>query len=186
PTKPFYILSPINYNDDFLVSLVSSTPGLSTRLAGINGAAAEDDSVYRTYTLAWDAAYPERAGTRGYENFYDAAYYLIYAAAAAGNQLNSGADFSRGMGRLLSGLQKNVGADDIPTALQALAAGTIQLNGTLGPPDFDARNGTRESVGSVWCIDSTGTFQADVLRYVPDADAARASLNGTFPCIQDF
>ena len=78
----------------------------------------------------------------------------------------------------------------MPTAMATLAVGsaTIQLNGTLGPPNFNPVDGTRESPGSVWCIDSTATFQADVLRYVPDAsgDPTLATLGGTFPCISGF
>jgi hypothetical protein len=179
--EPFYILSPLNYNSEAVVDLIEQNSALAERIVGVNGAAAEDSTNYERYTLAWDGAFPGDVGIRGYENFYDAAYYLIYAAAGAGQFLTgNGLDLKRGMARLLSGPIYNVGDRDIPNALQALAqaSATIQLNGTLGPPDFNPISGTRESPGSVWCIDSAGVFHADRWRYVPgpDNDPTRATL----------
>lgn len=190
--KPFYLLSPGNYNDDTaLQALVESNSSLASRMAGVNPAAAADSTAYERYIGRWDIAFPDYRDVRGMENFYDAAYYLIYAAVGAGQNLTNGTNLVTGMNRLLSGAGPyQVGPDDMPTAMATLAAvgsATIQLNGTLGPPDFNPADGTRESPGSVWCFDpSTGTCQADVLRYVPDADPTRATLSGTLPCIPGF
>jgi hypothetical protein len=191
PPKPFYLLSPFSYNDPGVQNLLQSNSSLVSRIAGVNGAAATDTGVYDDYVGRFQAAFPEYAEDLGYENFYDAAYYLLYAAAGAGQNLANGQNLLDGMNRLMSGAGPyDVGPVDMPTAMGTLAAGsaTIQLNGTLGPPDWNRINGTRESVGSVWCIDSTRTFRSDVLRYVtgPGNDPTQATLSGTFPCIDGF
>jgi hypothetical protein len=93
------------------------------------------------------------------------------------------------MNRLLSGPAYDVGPEGMPNAMSTLvpASGAIQLNGTLGPPDWNTINGTRRSYGSVWCIDSAGSYRSDVLRYEPnDAAPTQAGLSGTFPCMPDF
>jgi hypothetical protein len=158
-------------------------------MAGINAAAAADARLYNAYVTRWDLAFPDARDVRGTENFYDAAYYLLYAAAGAGQSLTSGLGLVNGMNRLLSGSNAfDVGPADMADAFATLAVGnsTIQLNGTLGPPDFNPADGTRQSAGSVWCIDASG-FHADVLRYVPnDADPTAATLAGDFTCIPDF
>jgi hypothetical protein len=199
---PFYLLSPFVYNSVRLNELIAARPEVRTRLAGVNGPAAEDQSVYSRYVIAWDTEFAAdgRQGVRGYENYYDAAYYLIYAAAGAakGAPTTDGDGLSRGMRLLLGGRNEyNVGDDDIPDAMLALRAGTeITLNGTLGPPDFDENTGAREAPGSVWCMDSTPsagattTLRSDVLRYQagPGGDPTLATLEGNFPpaCIPDF
>jgi hypothetical protein len=188
--RPFYILSYLNYNSDVLANLVDGSPTLASRVLGVNGAASTIRTNYETYMNSWNTEFPEDIGREGYENFYDAAYYLIYAAAAGQVLSGDGQDLRRGMGRLLQGPEFNVGQAQIPGALQALAipSATIQLNGTLGPPNFNPLDGTRVSDGSVWCIDTTGASRSDVLRYAAGATPAEATLTGTFPaeCIPGF
>lgn len=184
--KPFYLLSPYHFNNPALPSLLQSNPSVRLRFAGVNVASAVDQKLYNTYQIAFDTAYPEAAGHRGYENFYDAAYYLIYSAAAAGNVPSlSGDDLARGMGRLLSGPAFGVGQMDIPDALSALQSSSkakITLNGTDGPPSWDPGTGGKVGPGSVWCVDSSSKQRADVLRY----DDADKTLTGTFPCFTGF
>jgi hypothetical protein len=188
-TKPFYLLSPLNYNDSALAELVSNDSMLARRMLGINWAAAADTTAYDAYVGRWQFAYPESRDLLGFENFYDAAYYLLYAAAAAGQNLQSGANIAQGMNRLLSGPAYTVGPDRMGQAMGILSvpSATIQLNGTLGPPTFNL-DGTRDSPGSVWCIDSSQTFHADVLRYAAGSDPTTATLTGTVPsaCISTF
>jgi hypothetical protein len=187
---PFYLLSPFVYNSSELTVLLTNYPAVRQRFAGVNGPAALDPSVYNTYVNAWKLAYTERKDVRGYENFYDAAYYLIYAAAARANSgLDSGDDLRRGMLSLLDGRESvDVGELGIARGLQALSLGNITLNGTLGPPDWDENTGTRQAEGSVWCVDGTTTSRSDVLRYslAPGADPTTATLTGTFPCFPNF
>jgi hypothetical protein len=192
--KPFYLLSAYNYNDSRLGNVLLTNSTLRTRIAGVNVAAAVDKTDYNAYTGAWDAAFSDMVGVRDYENYYDAAYYLMFAAAAAARNsvVSSGVDMGTGMKALLSGPAQDVGRLKIPAAMQSLANGNITLNGTMGPPDFDPLNGTRRTPGSVFCINpgpNGATFVPDVLRYVPSTnadDATDASLSGDFPCFTGF
>lgn len=188
--KPFYILSPFNYNDvDSLLAVTASNPTLRTRLAGVNGAGGTDQNIYTDYNLSYANYYPG-VNEPGYENFYDAAYYLLYAAGAVSATSGlEGPDYTRGMRRLLGGNQSfDVGRGDLPAGLAAVANGaSIQLNGTLGPPNW-AENGTRELPGSVYCIDGGNNFVPDVLRYneATPGDASSVTLDGTFTCDPTF
>jgi hypothetical protein len=193
--RPFYLLSPNVFNSEQLRELLMAKPEIRTRIVGVNGAAApEPRTLYNNYTDNWDAAYPEQRGVRDYENYYDAAYYLIYAAAAAagGGSQAVGSELRLGMRRLLEGPEHDVGIRNgsMGLAMQALARGSITLNGTLGPPDFDQTTGVRQGAGSIWCMESPTSTKADVLRYKADisGDPTLATLEGNFPgtCIPDF
>ena len=183
-TQPFYLLSPWNIKSDPLGRLLVKYPALYQRIAGVNFAAAEDSSVYDAYQARFDAAFPAPTDTRDHENYYDAAYYLIYAAAAAGKVSPlTGPELATGMQRLLSGrFSFNVGPDDLVPGFVALAepGSSIQLNGAMGPPDFDPQTGARKKPGSVWCVDAARKLHMDVLRL-----DASGQLSGDFPCF-DF
>lgn len=183
-TEAFYLLSPFHIRPDLLSPLLENFPGLGARLAGVNFAGAEDRTIYDEYQARFDAAFPAFAGTREYENYYDAAYYLIYAAAAAGTVVPLlGSDLANGMQRLLSGRETfSVGPDDLLPGFVALEkpGSSIVLNGAMGPPDFDPRTGAREQPGTVWCVDDAGTLHMNVLRL-----DAGGQLVGDFPCF-DF
>ncbi len=184
--KPFYLLSPYHFNNPALTPLLQGTPNVRTRMVGVNVASAVDQTLYNTYKISYNAAYS--GGQLGYENYYDAAYYMIYSAAAAGNVPSlTGDDLARGMGRLLSGQAFGVGQMDIPQALGVLQSSSqakITLNGTDGPPTWDPGTGGKVGPGSVWCVDNTSKQRADVLRY----DDTSKTLTGTFPtaCFASF
>lgn len=191
PPRPFYILSPYNYNDTGpLTALLNEHRMLELRMAGINFASAEPPAVaLAEYEQALHDAYLQEAEL-GYENFYDAAYYLIYALAAADRVIKlDGNHLAAAMRRLVTGREFNVGHRDIKEAFGWLSASkfyTIALNGTLGAPNFDA-NGARSDPGSVWCARPSATlprpdYFIDVLRYNP----ATSALEGEFPCNPDF
>jgi hypothetical protein len=191
--KPFYILSAYNYNEAKLADTLLTNASARTRLVGVNGAGAANPQNYTDYLRRWDATFPDDTDVRGYENFYDAAYYLMYSAAAASRNtsVSTGEDLGDGMRRLLRGPSSfNVGDVDMPAAMAALQSTSIELIGTLGPPDFDETTGVRQTPGSVWCVNGTRAFVADALRYSqPDpADPTTATLTGTFPpaCFGDF
>jgi hypothetical protein len=119
----------------------------------------------------------------GYENYYDSAYYLLYAASAAAPALTDGASMVTGMSRLLQGTPYRVGPADMDTAVGALINGlSISLIGAGGPPNFNVLTGGKDDAASVWCVDSTMKTQADVLRY-QDSDG---TMQGTFPCFTDY
>lgn len=180
--RPFYLLSPIHYNNPALPRLLAAFPDVRQRLVGVNAPAAPDPTANIDYQFRFDTAYPEVAGRTGYENFYDAIYYLMYAAAGARNLLVSGQDIKRGMTQLLSGPRYDVGPQAMAQAMQSLGVANISLYGTLGPPNFDPSSGARGGVGSAWCVNSAGQQKADVLSY----DDASKAMVGTFPCFSGF
>jgi hypothetical protein len=192
--KPFYLLSPVNIDPDRLNPVLSGNTTLHTRMLGVNWPAAEIPDVYNAYLNRLRTQFGQTV-LAGYENYYDAAYYLLYATAGAiPGGLQDGISLARGMGRLLSGQPINVGngPNDMSVAMQLLlqASGSITLNGTLGPPDFNPTSGTRQIIGSVWCIDANRNPRVDVLRFqaAPDNNALEASFTGTMPpeCMSSF
>jgi hypothetical protein len=189
--KPFYLFSPYHFNSPELNSKLTA---LRSRAAGVNSAAAPDPELYNSYLSRFRTAYPEIMNPEGRENFYDAPYFLIYSVAASITRTPRlrGQDLLDGMKRITaSGKSFDIGPLQIPDALSELDNNTIRLEGTLGPPDFNA-NGGREVPGSVWCIDSSVKYRSDVLVY----DSATGELvfgkdaNGDpleeVPCVAKF
>jgi hypothetical protein len=185
--RPFYLLSPRQYETPSLVTAIVDQfeiaifqPNVYRRIAGLNWPAAEDRTVYDEYAAQFLMTYPDVEGPVVWENFYDAAYYLIYAAAASSQPL-SGRGIAQGMLRLLSGSQSYaVGRADMHaalTTLQSSAFSTFRLVGSAGPPNFDSAGG-RTDPGSVWCINGLLEFLPDGMRY----EAGSQKLVGTFPC----
>jgi hypothetical protein len=189
--KPFYLFSPYHFQGPGLNSKLTA---LRTRAAGVNSAAAPDPALYTSYLSRFRTAYSEVMNPEGRENFYDAPYFLIYSVAASITRTPRlrGQDLLDGMKAITeSGMRIEIGPMQIPTALNTLSTSTIRLEGTLGPPDFNA-NGGRNVPGSVWCIDSSLKYRSDVLVY----DSATGELvfgkdaNGDqleeVPCVAKF
>jgi hypothetical protein len=179
--KPTYLLGPWNYHDDNVTYLTSVIGDLRPRIIGTNYAAATDPTVYDAYVAHYAATFPGQAGTEGYENHYDAGYYLLYAAIAAGARATlTGPDLTTGMRRLLGGSSAfAVGPTDLPDASRQLRtpSNSITLNGAMGPPDFDAATGVRHDSSTVWCVGPDLAVHADVLRLDGDGN-----LTGDFSC----
>jgi hypothetical protein len=180
---PFYLLSPWNRQERLVFNLAVAVPKIDLRLAGVNWEAAVDRKLYEGYESRFEAAFKQ--SPLDTENHYDAAYYLIHAAAAAGFELPlRGSGLAKGMQRLLSGSQTfGVGPSDLLPAYVALEepGSSIVLDGTMGPPNFDPATGARDLPGSVWCFNyKTGAIDDDVLRLTPEG-----TLTGTFSCF-DF
>lgn len=162
--RPFYILSPF-----FLQSQQILTT-LKSRMAGINAAASTDRDLVNTYVNLYRSEFPGEQSYTDFENFYDAPYFLIYAAAAAvpnASQQLRGQDLADGMKKLIDmdGPQYRIGKDKSTRILQALTNGSIRLDGAMGPPEFNPGNGSRETPGSVWCVNGSNVPVSDVLRY---------------------
>lgn len=180
--RPFYLLSPFLYNtgSDLRTLLGNST--VRRRMVGINWPSAEDRTLYDTYQSRFNQAYPDVAGqSEGRENFYDAAYYLLYALAAARDR-TSGGSIRDAMGRLVSGdpvrdsYSIGVGVSATLATLSPPAK-RIHLIGAMGPPKWDVNSGSREDFGSVFCVGADGRERVDVLRY----DEETEELVGAFP-----
>lgn len=183
--RPFYLLGALVYNDSAMAPLVDGdvTPTgqkpLYQRILGVNWPAAVDQSVYEAYQARWKKKYGKRVD--GYENFYDAMYYLLYGVAAAPAPL-IGQNIAFGLTRVTAHGSKipqvEIGPnDDMLTYTGRLAnesSAKIELIGAMGPPNWDAFGG-RNDAGSVWCVNTLGIFRPDQLRYDPDNSALEPS-----------
>jgi len=193
--RPHFILSPFNaWNlcslKDSLEAMAWGDLGLDPlayrRYVGVSVAAAEDRTLQNSYASRLLPRFSDALTDTG--NYYDATYFLAYAMVGAGNaEPLTGPDIALGMRRLLEGQTFDVGPTDISDVFGALetAGDTIELRGTLGPPDFDPESGVKYAVGGVFCFEATGrmaTLHVDVLRY----DRTLGNFNGEFPCFPDF
>ncbi|NLE85690.1 MAG: ABC transporter substrate-binding protein [Myxococcales bacterium] len=178
--KPVYLVSPYLFGDPAFAGHPSAS-----RTLGVNFAGAEDRTLYEAYLLKLQSNYGSSGLLlEGSENFYDAAYYLMYAIAGAGNPPRlTGREVALGMARLVDGpLQFEVGqriADAIDT-LESTASAAMTLHGTMGPPTFNTSTGVRRGLPSVYCIEG-GTFVQDAMTY----DPVSQELEGE-PCIEGF
>jgi hypothetical protein len=195
--SPFYVLSPRNAFDQTLKSgsLFVLSNYLDDLMAGVNYASVEDSSLYDTYLEAIQTAYPGQEGLESRENLYDAAYYMMYALAAANE---TGADFDGddvvdGMKAITDpeGVAATVGPGKNGTMFftvqNALKLGQkVALEGTLGPPNFNPLTGARKSPGSVWCYRQPDMVFFDKLRLVEGPPATLKLADGDTFCIDNF
>jgi hypothetical protein len=168
---PFFIFSPINAaaTSDFSALLQSSTAGsfrvIYERFLGINVAGADDRDVYSEYQKRL-RNYQKQAAD-GFENYYDAIYYLAYAIYRAGVVSIDGRNISSGMSSLSNGVPLRVGpmgvidggmAQLIDQAFQELKThGSVQLVGASGS-GFDVMHGVRINKAGLYCFeDINGT-----------------------------
>jgi hypothetical protein len=189
--RPFYILSPINAGDltgvqKVIQGFIDSKADLLAyeRIVGVSAAGAEDKTLQNAYATRlrtrFTNAYPDSG------NYYDAFYFLAYAMYGAASL--TGPDIASGMQRLIGGGPAyGVGPDDIHHVFEALAVAnqSIELDGTIGPPNFDPNTGSREDDGSVFCFGYTQSIlslRSEVLRYHHDT----GMLTGSFPCFPGF
>lgn len=170
---------------------------LFNRIVGVTYASAPDTKLlgdYEDRLIAASGDLADPSVVLGSESAYDAAYLLIYAAAAAGEVPSlRGKDVARGMQRLVSGAAYNVGPATISSILTAIDNGEdIGLRLTLGEPDWNVARGTRNGLGSVYCMNDAGsalemTFplgpNRDVLRYDPTSNTLE---DKPLPCISNF
>jgi hypothetical protein len=170
---------------------------LFNRITGVAYASAANPQLlgqYEDRLIAASGDLADPSVVLGSESVYDAAYLMIYAAAAAGEVPSlRGKDLAVGMQRLVKGASYDVGPMAISSILTALDNGEdIGLRLTLGEPDWNLARGTRNGVGSVYCLNDAGTtFEAtfplgpdrDVLRYDPTSGLLE---DKPLPCIVNF
>ncbi|HEX2871823.1 MAG TPA: hypothetical protein VHP33_11215, partial [Polyangiaceae bacterium] len=135
---------------------------LFNRIVGVTYASAPDTKLlgdYEDRLIAASGDLADPSVVLGSESVYDSAYLLIYAAAAAGEvPALRGKDVARGMQRLVSGTAYNVGPATISSILTAIDNGEdIGLRLTLGEPDWNVARGTRNGLGSVYCMNDAGS-----------------------------
>jgi hypothetical protein len=200
--RPFYVLgSTMGPQTWSLYSAKQGDPGgwksFFDRIVGVAYASAEQPKLLQDYELRLISAsqdQPDPSVVLGSESAYDAAYLMIYAAAAAGEVPElTGKNLATGMRRLVEGAAYDVGPASISKVLTALDNGEdIGLRLTLGEPSWNLARGTRQGVGSVYCLNN-GAFDYETdFPLGPDRDALRfdpatSTLETKpLPCIPNF
>jgi hypothetical protein len=202
--RPFYVISPYEA-PDFLGAvrarieafLRAGTPtDLNRRVLGVSIAPPVDLDVQNKYAVRLlehfeDAETPPDPDTG---NYYDALYYLAYAAYGADlNQPLTGRRMAQGLARLIDAERPadyEVGPVDIDAILRLLddAEETLALETTLGSPDFV--DGHRRVNASVFCIEVFDRFtyeRRDVLLYDRNGEAfVQPPEWQPFPCFPNF
>jgi hypothetical protein len=161
-----------------LFNQVLADSSLRTRVVGLNYAAAIDTALYDAYLRRLAVILPPNFDASSTENYYDAVYFLVYAAVGGGS---GGTNMSAGMARLLAGPRYDIGPDGIDAIVDRLllrSDTSLSFYGTLGPPDFDKPTGSRVAYSNAWCVDAQLRYVMDVLRYDPFS----RELSGTFSC----
>jgi len=179
--RPFYILSPFNYNGS-RSALLGEFPSVRTRLLGLNWPATLQEPAYSAYKSAYQKRYPGRPYF-DYENFYDSVYFLLYGMVGAGPQIR-GETIAKGMTRITSAgdMAFDVGIAKVGAGFGYLSADVrrkIDLTGANGKPNWDLGGG-RATRASVWCLGSdqgTFPFRPDALRF----DNETGTLTGALP-----
>lgn len=197
--RPYYLLSPYNAgNTELLSALIESQMRPSVggeptdanayqRFVGLSAAGAEDPTLQNGYAGRLRTKFGTSA-IADTGNYYDSVYFLAYAMFASGRAVPTGPQIANGMRRLLGGDPFDVGPTHIADVFETLAEedATVELVGTLGPPDFNARTGVRLGTTSVFCFSKTSTTtvvpRVDVLRY----DLELNEFRGDFPCFPGF
>jgi hypothetical protein len=198
--RPFYLLGPYNEGSSLLLGDLNSgstfPPNTVKRFAGIGVASTTDPQVLDDYERRFVTS-TGRPDALGQENYYDAMYFAVYSLIAAGRIPDvTGSDIGVGMKHLISLTGQNVyevGPADMGNMYSAVgvSGGTVELIGTLGPPDFDTRTGARVGQGDVYCYQSQSdaggapyAYDYDVLTLVDGGAPADggSGLQGTFPC----
>lgn len=151
---------------------------LLDRIVGVAYASAADTNLLDKYVARLISANKDIADPSvllGSENVYDAAYLIVYAAAAAGEVPTlTGKDLALGMRRLLNGSRYDVGPAPISSVLTALDNGDdIGLWLTLGEPSWNAARGTRNGLGSVYCLNNGAFAYEAMFPKGPNNDALR-------------
>lgn len=180
--RPVYLGSPYLFG---VKSFATVAP--KGRTFGVNFAGAADTTLYDRYLSKLKSTYGSTGLVfDGSENFYDAAYFLMYAIAGAGSPPRlTGREVALGMTRLVTGkTEYAVGTRDVSHVIGTLlgsADSAIALQGTMGPPTFNTSTGVRLGLPSVYCAGS-GTFVQDAMRYDPETK----SLEARHPCAGDL
>jgi hypothetical protein len=202
-TRPFYVLSPYNAGDLSAVRaridrLADETAELdaNSRFIGVSIAGPENPNNQNAYAERLQRRFPRSQHPThppdpDTGNYYDAAYFLAYAAYAAGlEEPLTGARMAAGLARLVdpNGAELDVGPGHGRIVLDTLDRGdTVELFGTLGPPDFT--DGYRRVNTSVYCFEmviGAASLRKDVLTYASDDEFRLNPLWSAFPCFPGF
>jgi ABC-type branched-subunit amino acid transport system substrate-binding protein len=185
---PFYLLSSGVLVTELLDTVGASKSDVQSRILVTAPGAGPSSKVLHQLLVRYQAAFPEVTDREalGTAQTFDAAYLLAYALAAVRNNDIVGRDVSDGLIKIFGGASPRpvpVEPDAIDPAFAVIrGAGTIDLDGTSGPLDFDTTRGITPSDVQVWCIVRAGnapSFATSGLSY----SAATGDLVGALTCL---
>ena len=203
--RPYYILSQLVTGSDTLKTAASTyagvTPPLAQRMLGINYGEALDAHTQTLITKYFGELQDFYKGTlslEGTENFYDAAYAVLYAVSAVAKRSSPSAALTGDLVREAfrtrvinaAGTPVDIGPVPIYDTVSGFEKSNyrIALWGTMGPPDtYDLLTGTRINVAtSAWCLGSDGVYQYDGLIYDPLSFTFSKSPKGVPACLGQY
>jgi ABC-type branched-subunit amino acid transport system substrate-binding protein len=166
-----------------------SQPGVADLQRRVRGIGTTPDGQSRPLFDAFNLAYGNRFGTpppttAGMGPAYDAMYAIGYALAATRNEFPpTGLTVAKGLQRLASGTNVNVGASNITAGYQALngPGGTVNVRGTFGLLSFTEKGDIAGGTLDVWCISSAS--KNPIISSGRTMDVGSQSISGTYvPC----
>jgi serine/threonine-protein kinase len=164
------------------VAFARSRAGLRDRFFGLTTESATDANA--KFVTRYNALFPQNAvtRTRAPNTTYDAAYALAYAIVATGRAHPGGPDVARALSRLSGGATAvDVGPTGIFDAVRALGQGeSVELSGTAGSLDWDAKTGDVPFVYAVLCVTSAGS--ESTVESGMTFDTRRGTLRGALAC----
>lgn len=171
--RPHYVLIDSGKVPE-LLALVRAHESLRRRVRGIGVAPDPRSSpVFASFASRFERRFPESsAAISGAGPAYDATYALAYAIAASAAEPLRGDAIARGLRRLGSGAEVEVGPTQLARAFGELRDGrAIFPIGTFAPLAWDARGGNMHGVAESWCIrgGAEPTFQGAGETYTTDS-----------------
>jgi hypothetical protein len=198
----FYVVSPYDASDARAVGQrilgflgTGGTTDLNERVIAVSIAEPENSDVQTSYATSLGIKFPRSAHPAAIAdtgNYYDAQYYLAYAAYASGlDEPLTGPTMAAAFARLAvpDGKPYAVGPDHVQSILDLLDEPTekLSIESTLGPPDFE--EGHRRVDAGLSCLRVSGQQvfeERDVLVYDRAGAKFRAPRDDGFPCFAGF
>ena len=198
--RPVYILSPENVvagaDVEYELRRLGDVDGQynAGRVLGIAAAGLPAGKTDALLEFRFNLNKHAPDASSAFNNYYDAFYFMVdsvYASPRRGFFDGSvGADdLRRAMKQLtnLGAAEFDIGPDGIPAVFAALDEpnAELQLNGTMGPPDFNRDTGMRRESGSVYCFSSSPVYMyPDTISY--DRATKTLALVKYARCLSNF
>ncbi|HRI71244.1 MAG TPA: ABC transporter substrate-binding protein [Polyangium sp.] len=138
------------------------------RTTGVIPGPSDQDQLFKGFLVSYASGMrPGDPSIFGAASAYDAAYLLFFAAASITDGPITGVKLAEGMAKMSKAdpieAVVNVGAAELPGALNKISAGTyksIDYNGAFGPLNFDAATGEPAANVQIYCLANDGTGKA--------------------------
>lgn len=173
--RPRYVLSDAIYGSTLANTINVGEPDpmkradWRRRTTGVVPGPSDQDILYKGFLVSYASGMrPGDPTIFGAASAYDAAYLLFYSAATITDGPITGVKLAEGMAKMSKAdpaveAVVKVGASELPSVLNKLAAGTyksIDYNGAFGPLNFDSTTGEPAANVQIFCLANDGTGNA--------------------------